>query len=547
MRFNRKRLLVVSAIIIISIAAIAVAPMFLVPDISSQIEIVLFKVDAIQVENELHLRANVKIINKSNYRITIKNVEIRYEEIVNEIIASAAYTLRENSASNLTVIFKASNKLLERTVNRLLKGEEIRVMLSGVVEGRASILGLSTKIERPFEREFIVSPDEVRLPYLKEIAGITVSRGDRLIAAAIIENPLDLSFNVTGGDFTAYAQNDPIAEGRVIPTRLRPRFDNRIVVNITKLFNPERVFDVESVHVKVYPIVVLGETKLTLQYETDVELDLEINISNLQGKVLELNKTREYEAVAKIELYGKIMSKMMNILRLPILNGSFKVYFNQSEIGQAILLNKTILNVFGGELEGIAYARIFSNQPIDTLIADIVGKYVLMGAYELEIEFTFLGEKVMESFPELYPLMAASVKWNFSSPSIVTPPISDPSQIPDWIKIVSRITVENKFHVSLTILRAIGRAYDSRKYILSVFENDIGKIIEGESTGTFTLEAYLNRTAVNYLKDNYQRGRVLEAMIYIDLTVHGKLSNLPFTITFSEIPLYIYVTLPYDP
>ncbi len=517
--------------------------------VGSQVQIKVLKANAVIIEDRLSLKVDVLIINESPYDIHVKNVYALLDGTKIEIEAGKGYTILAHSNSTVYFIVEIPDETLSDILNALLASKSVTFKVVGEAEGTATALGvIPIHVTSSFTKDVTITKDVTTLPEIVNISNFTFTEDNKLYVSLLVRNPYDFEINVMEGKFNLYSGGKLVAKGDVLPTVLPPRYVAPVTLNITEAYDPTAILETASVTAQANMTFQIYGAIIHVSMEKSMEVKLNLGISNLSGRAIEISKVDDYHAIARVRVYGNLTCDLINIREFPVINATFDILVNETVVAKGELLNSSTLTVERGAIEGEVSILISTNETIDSVIASLVGKSFTIGIRNLVVNINFLGKELRQVFPSLIPIFNANTTWAIESYSIVTPPITDPSQIPDWIKFVVKIRIYNGMNFRIRINRINGTARDPRNVIISNFDFVNVAVIKPNSENVITLEVTLNKSMVEYIKNRYQTGKTLSMTVYITATISGYVSNLPFTITLREIPLAIYISnLPYDP
>jgi len=517
--------------------------------VSSQVHIEVLKVNAIVIEDRLLLKVDVLIINESPYDIHVKNVYAILDGTKIEIKAGEGYTILAHSNSTVYFIVEIPEEKLSQILNTLLAGKSVTFKVVGEAEGTANVLGiLPVQVSSSFTKDVSITKDVAELPDIVNISNFTFTEDNKLYVSLLIRNPFDFEINVLSGVFNLYSGGTLIARGNVLPSVLSPRSISSITLNITEVYDPSAILETASITARANMTFQVCDSTIQVSMEKSMDVQLNLGIGDLTGRAIEISKLDDYHAIARVRVSGNLTCDLINVREFPIINATFDILVNETVIAKGELLNSSTLTVERGAMEGEILVLISTNETIDEVIASLIGTSFTIGIRNLVVNINFLGKKLRQVFPSLIPIFDANTTWAIESYSIVTPPITNPNQLPEWIKFVVKIRVFNGMSFKVRLKRINGTARDPRNVIISRFDFIDVAIIKPNSENVITLEVTLNRSMVEYLKNNYQTGKTLSITVYVTATLTGYVSNLPFTVTVREIPLAIYIpNLPYDP
>jgi len=543
----KKGLAIKLAIIILLISFIGIAYMQINAELSRAIENIEFEilnVGVTVIDNHLKLTASVRVINKSPYDITIKNVYIMLEGIPQRITSEkTGFKVKGNSETNVVAIFSTSPSILKTALQKLLMKENVRLLVTAEVEGSLSIGGISLSIPYEFKREMMIPYEIVKLPTLVKLDKIMVN-DTALIAVVSVDNPTIVPIEFINGTFKLKAFDKIVAQGNILPTLLEPQRIGQLTLNITKLANVTSILEAGEIEYIIHACVRIADTVLNIVMKDSVGLHIDLSLSELGGTVLDVVKIDERHILVKLALSGSLSTTLIDVRELPIVNATFDIYANQTYIGEGFLSNETRVSVIDGKLNGTVCVLVETDLPVDELVEQLKGKYVELGIRNIKVRLNIFGQDIVQEFKELQFLMLTNVSFKVLDYSITLP-----QGVPPPVVFNIKVAIFNGLNWTIHIDEVSGEAYDEKGVLLGTFnytKDNVDVFRTGIRPGReviITLSYVIdNETLINYIKKNYVSGSTLEMKLIIkNITVKFRILRLALTIHPERIVIPVVI------
>ncbi len=532
--------------------------------LGEHISIYLTEISYALYENLTVFKARLEITSRIPYTIIISSIQgaVYYQS---QKIAELSQDLnmhlkgsffKPDISQKLTInLLPIEGTPLSKLVEELLSHKVVNLLIGLKFSGNA----LVCIFKIPFStKAFITVPvdcDMLNFPKIGEIKRVDLYEDNITFYVSIYNRMPNLVFTILNGTFKILSFNKVIGYGVL----------SRAIIGggreyLYKIFMYRNTIElgeaiVKAYSLRVFPLIFIVNASvkvgsITVRFRIEKEELLPFNVTYFKpvANILDAHYISEQEYVIKVRVASMLRRGVFNILTNATLKElKFTIYDGEIRVANVSLVKPTILSFrhMGADfaatllLKALALVntawysqqllnRIGQNQTVSYLIKDIYATIDIAGMH-LTLRLN-----------EFNYTMAGGIWYEIISTGVITPPYQ--GDLPEYVIAFAKIRIYNYLDYKIKLTRIYGKVYDEKGAFLVEVDQRLNVIVDPGSYRDFTITIMINRTLMEYVKQNYESGNAIEMTVTVrDILIEGYWYNVPISIPLGTITLVIYV------
>ena len=515
-------------------------------------------------ENMTTLKARLEVTSRVPYAIIISSIEgaIYYQgDKIAELLHELNRHLR-NSFFLPNVRHELSINLLPiecDSLNKLIEDILSHKVINLLVELRFSGNAVVNILKIPFSTTtFITVPvdyDMLNLPEIGEIKQVDLYENNITFYVSIYNRMPNLVFTILNGTFKIISFDKVIGYGVLSKATIGGgrEYLYKIFMHKNTVELGEAI--VKAYSMRVFPLTFIANVSaqvgsLTVNFRIEKEELLPFNVTYFKPivNILDAHYLSEQEYVIKVRVASMLRKGVFNILTNAILRKlKFTIYDGEIRVANVSLIEPTILSFkhMGRDFTAVLLLRAqalvnmtwYSQQLLSRVGQNKTVSYLIK---DVQATVYVAGMTLSINLDELNYTTAGGIWYEIVSTGVITPPYR--GEMPEYVIAFAKMRVYNYMDYRIKFTGIYGKVYDEKGAFLVEIDQRLNVIVDPHSSKEFTVTIMINRTLMEYVKQNYKRGNDIEMTVIIrDILIEGYWYNVPFSIPFGMLTLIIYI------
>jgi len=405
---------------------------------------------------------------------------------------------------------------------------------------------------------FITVPvdyDMLNLPEIGEIKQVDLYENNVTFYVSVYNRMPNLVFTILNGTFKIISFDKVVGYGVLSKATIGGgrEYLYKIFMHKNTVELGEAI--VKAYSMRVFPLTFIANVSaqvgsLTVKFRIEKEELLPFNVTYFKPivNVLDAHYLSEQEYVIKVRVASMLKKGVFNILTNATLKKlKFTIYDGEIRVANVSLMEPTMLSFkhMGRDFTAVLLLKAqalvnttwYSQQLLSRVGQNETVSYLIK---DVQATVDVAGMTLSINLDELNYTTAGGVWYEIVSTGVITPPYR--GEMPEYVTAFAKIRIYNYMDYRIKFTGIYGKVYDEKGVFLVEINQRLNVIVDPHSSKEFTITIMINRTLMEYVKQNYKRGNDIEMTVIIrDILIEGYWYNVPFSIPFGMLTLVIYI------